>query len=109
MLTRRNGIKTAAALSLTTLLSRPAVQAGEVPALNDRMAQLLAETTYAELMAVAYLAIDFMDVWIRTDQPRTLTTGEILRSGEMDIETLRGYATNPVEYALLEALLRAAA
>lgn len=107
MLSRRNGIKTAAALSLTTLLPWRTAQADEAPALNDRMAQLLAETTYAELMAVAYLSIDIMSVWIRCDQPRTLTTGVVLQSGLMDVEALLGYATNPVELALLQALIAA--
>lgn len=107
MLSRRDGLKVAT-FSLAALLARPDVQAEETPEVIERMAQLLAETTYAELMATAYLAIDIMSVWIRCDQPRTLTTGAVLQSGLMDVEALLGYATNPVELALLQALIAAA-
>ncbi len=106
MLTRRNGIKTAAALSLTTLLSRSAAQAEEAETLAERAAELIADATYAEVMALAYISIDFLSVWIKSDLPRTLTSREVLASGQVDIEALRGMAaTSPVERALVEALL----
>lgn len=109
MLTRRNGIKTAAALSLTTLLPRATVQADEVPTLNERAAEFIADATYAEVLAMAYIAIDFLSLWIKADLPRTLTSREVLASGQVDIEALRSMAaTSPVEGALVEALIAAA-